>query len=264
MAPAAARGGKLPPIQRTQVTQPPQSTAIATPPIPKNDTRGTLLSPPEERKDVLEGATQKKKKKPGAGAGPNANIGEYDDDDSDEDVTVRPTPGGSNNNSRSYVLALKPLNEAAGKPFSLSTAKPLQVGRIASNCEIYINDEEVSRKHATIFFSEGKYFIKDEGSSSGTFVKEKKTKLNKGALCEIGRLMFEVLDIFNDGVKFKILEATDDYTGRVFTAKNGEKIGRKIGNDYTFPDDNLMSSNHAIFEISSNGAYIIDTNSSNG
>jgi len=43
-----------------------------------------------------------------------------------------------------------------------------------SDCEVQVNDELASRKHAVIYYRGGNYEIEDLGSSNGTFVNNKK------------------------------------------------------------------------------------------
>lgn len=45
-----------------------------------------------------------------------------------------------------------------------------KIGRHSTN-QILILDESISRFHAQIKFSEGKFYIKDTGSTTGTFIK---------------------------------------------------------------------------------------------
>ncbi len=52
--------------------------------------------------------------------------------------------------------------------------EPVRIGRKRSFCEQVINDRRVSRLHATITSVEGNFYIKDEGSSGGTFVNRQK------------------------------------------------------------------------------------------
>lgn len=57
------------------------------------------------------------------------------------------------------------------------------IGRQASN-EIVIMDEFVSRHHAEIIYQREQYFIRDCGSSSGTFLKiTEKMELKRVRLC---------------------------------------------------------------------------------
>ena len=52
--------------------------------------------------------------------------------------------------------------------------EPVRIGRKRSFCEQVINDRRVSRLHATITAVDGNFYIKDEGSSGGTFVNRQK------------------------------------------------------------------------------------------
>lgn len=45
-----------------------------------------------------------------------------------------------------------------------------KIGRHSSNA-ILILDESISRFHAEIQFQEGKFYLKDSGSTTGTFIK---------------------------------------------------------------------------------------------
>lgn len=45
-----------------------------------------------------------------------------------------------------------------------------KIGRLYNN-KIIIQDESISREHAAILFNEGRFYIKDVGSSTGTYIK---------------------------------------------------------------------------------------------
>ena len=65
-----------------------------------------------------------------------------------------------------------------------------------SDCEILVPDDEtVSGKHATLFFTDGVFTIKNESSGHETFVNDKKivtdtTDLNDGDLIKTGNTVF--------------------------------------------------------------------------
>ena len=46
----------------------------------------------------------------------------------------------------------------------------MQIGRHSTN-QIVIFDESVSRYHADIFFKNEKFYLRDIGSTTGTFIK---------------------------------------------------------------------------------------------
>lgn len=45
----------------------------------------------------------------------------------------------------------------------------MMIGR-SQDCQIYLNDSKVSAHHAEIYTQEGRYFVRDLGTSNGTFV----------------------------------------------------------------------------------------------
>ena len=60
----------------------------------------------------------------------------------------------------------------AGETFPLEHAE-ITIGR-SPDCEIFLDDVTVSRKHAVIAKSESGFTIRDEGSLNGTFVNKKR------------------------------------------------------------------------------------------
>ncbi len=67
------------------------------------------------------------------------------------------------------------------------------IGRRKTN-EIYIDDANVSRAHASIDYSEGNHFITDLGSTNGTFLngsRVSRVKLASGDLIKVGTTLLE-------------------------------------------------------------------------
>lgn len=52
------------------------------------------------------------------------------------------------------------------------------IGSLAES-DIYIRDKEVSRKHLTLIFEDGKYYVIDRGSLNGTFLDDKRLEPGK-------------------------------------------------------------------------------------
>ncbi|XZE43853.1 ATP-binding protein [Pirellulaceae bacterium SH467] len=78
----------------------------------------------------------------------------------------------------------------AGHQFTLQEGVK-RIGR-DSQCEIHLSDSETSRHHAVIEFREGQYWIRDLGSSNGTFVNDQRvseSKLTSGDRIQIGKQM---------------------------------------------------------------------------
>lgn len=79
-----------------------------------------------------------------------------------------------------------------GTKFSLGDQGAI-IGRRRTN-EIYIDDANVSRSHASIDYSEGCHYITDLGSTNGTFVngvRINRTKLEPDDLIKIGTTLLE-------------------------------------------------------------------------
>jgi len=69
------------------------------------------------------------------------------------------------------------------------------------DCNITIPDETVSGNHATILYRDGKYSIKDNQSTKGTFVNEKDidldaVRLNDGDVIKLGRTILKFRSAF--------------------------------------------------------------------
>lgn len=71
------------------------------------------------------------------------------------------------NNSSAYLIIRQ--GHRWTDVFRLEPSRPLIVGRASSN-EIPVADERSSRRHAEIFYSDGKWIVRDLGSRNGTFV----------------------------------------------------------------------------------------------
>lgn len=81
-----------------------------------------------------------------------------------------------------------------GKTFTIEQSN-LTIGR-SSHCEIQIEDDNVSRKHAELTFRDGVAWIKDLQSTNGTYVNSKRVSevpLNDGDLVLIGRVLFKFI-----------------------------------------------------------------------
>ncbi len=114
------------------------------------------------------------------------------------------------------------LGKPLGKSFILGS-KPLSIGR-GSECEIPIVDTSLSRTHAQILRDkEGRYYVRDLGSTNGTFVNERKLEprkasaLNDGDFIKSGNIVFKFVakgridNVFHkDMLK---LAMSDDLTG---------------------------------------------------
>ncbi|HEX5101485.1 MAG TPA: GGDEF domain-containing protein [Polyangiaceae bacterium] len=97
-------------------------------------------------------------------------------------------PGASKRQAKDRHLLIRARGAQLGQVLKLGT-QPHRVGR-ANECEIWLSDDGVSRKHATIVFENGNYAIEDTGSANGTFVGGQKVEarsvLRDGDLIQFG------------------------------------------------------------------------------
>lgn len=94
------------------------------------------------------------------------------------------------NSIRYYLLFLTGLQK--GSKFVLSENE-VNLGRDV-NCDIFLSDTTVSRRHALIYFEKGVHIIKDLGSFNGVWVNNKNvfTKaLVDGDIIQLGNFNFE-------------------------------------------------------------------------
>jgi hypothetical protein len=81
-----------------------------------------------------------------------------------------------------------------GQVFALGK-DPITIGRTSDN-DIILSDPEVSRKHATIYWQDGIYYIGDLGSANGTYVDERRiaeaVRLRQGSAIRLGNTVMDV------------------------------------------------------------------------
>jgi hypothetical protein len=66
---------------------------------------------------------------------------------------------------RAYLRLVRP----AGAPMRLRAGQLFRIGRLPS-CELVIEQPSVSRCHAVVYERDGGWYVRDEGSTNGTFV----------------------------------------------------------------------------------------------
>jgi two-component system cell cycle response regulator len=96
-------------------------------------------------------------------------------------------PGASNRQAKDRHLLIRARGAQLGQVLKLGT-QPHRVGR-ANECEVWLSDDGVSRKHASILYEDGAYVIEDSGSANGTFVGGQKVEraiLRDGDLIQFG------------------------------------------------------------------------------
>jgi len=114
------------------------------------------------------------------------------DQTSATNLSLNRTPANVAINRQPMLLVLHgPL---LGKTFTIEQPV-LTIGR-SSQCDIQIEDDNVSRKHAEINFRDGLVWLTDLQSTNGSYVNSKRVSeipLNDGDLVLIGRVLFKFI-----------------------------------------------------------------------
>jgi pSer/pThr/pTyr-binding forkhead associated (FHA) protein len=106
--------------------------------------------------------------------------------------------------SQQYQLVMR-TGPTMGKAYGLGKSE-IAIGRDPSNA-IVVNDAEVSRKHARLFFQDETYVLEDLGSTNGTFVNGQRLmspqELQPGDMILLGE---------NVSITFELLQTEADST----------------------------------------------------
>ncbi len=150
-------------------------------------------------------------------------------------ITIqRPTGLTSPNNSQACLIHIYPTGPVMGSRYPLDH-NPTVLGR-EDDCQIIIDDESVSRRHASILVGEDGYTVDDLQSTNGTFVNETRVssqKLKDGDYLHIGNCIYRFLtggnleaDYHEELYRLAIIDAlTEVHNKRYFL----EFLGRELG-----------------------------------
>jgi hypothetical protein len=93
------------------------------------------------------------------------------------------------------ALVVRSGGGRAGEHF-VPQAERTTIGR-SPDCDIFLDDVTVSRKHAVLVQREGAYFIEDQGSLNGTFLNRRRIesgRLENGDELQIGKYKLSFLE----------------------------------------------------------------------
>lgn len=147
-----------------------------------------------------------------------------------------------------------------------------KIGRQSAN-QIAISDESISRFHADIFFKNKQFYLRDVGSTTGTFIKVlDRLVLELGYIIEMGANQFEVVRLEADSkdsgaIELVVEGAEDEAEERYpFQLEKGafKSIGRKNTNHIHFANDQHLSGLHAKLYVLDGKFYLEDQCSTNG
>lgn len=146
--------------------------------------------------------------------------------------------------------------------------------------EVVIYDESVSRHHAEINYHDDEFFLRDIGSTTGTYIKiVEKLQLEEGMIIEIGSYQFLVSDIvINDQglligqeeltgksyVTLEIYDGPEECEKMKYILEDGGSVGRKVNNKIHFTEDLHMSNLHCRITKVQDKFILEDMASTNG
>jgi diguanylate cyclase (GGDEF)-like protein len=167
-------------------------------------------------------------------------LGAYGDDDLAERTAVVTLSSLRAGSARSEVKDRYLLVRARGAQLGHVTrlgADPVRIGR-SQECEIWLNDDGVSRKHAVIRPEQDSYLVEDTQSANGTFVAGQRVEsalLRDGDLIQFGPqavFRFSVADESQELLLRQLYEAsvTDALTG----ANNREHFDSQLRMEFSY------------------------------
>eukprot|EP01017_Pseudomicrothorax_dubius_P014424 TRINITY_DN1683_c0_g1_i11.p1 TRINITY_DN1683_c0_g1~~TRINITY_DN1683_c0_g1_i11.p1 ORF type:complete len:466 (+),score=48.88 TRINITY_DN1683_c0_g1_i11:221-1618(+) len=176
-------------------------------------------------------------------------------------------PGQEKSPKKEFDLILQPLDGSQNSFYAVTT-KGAKLGRHSSN-EIVVLEESVSRQHAEIRWErdKGQYFLRDQGSTTGTFIKvQSKFELKEGYIVELGSLQFLIvaLDPSNMTVTLRVVDAPAPHAPTEYKLQTPIRVGRKPDNHLSYPDDLHLSNSHAEIFLHQQTFYLEDRASTNG
>ena len=181
---------------------------------------------------------------------------------------------------------LKLVFECDGKiikkyAFKRGSEGVISLGR-GKNCDVVINDGQVSSTHAQIVYDGTHLFVQDLNSSNGTYVNDKKLDHGQSVKIVIGdKVRFStsnisLLSVIEIDGKYSPQPGSGGKSGSsstsnlldtdlisLFKGKNKIVIGRDKGTDVVL-DHPQVSRKHCTVERKSDGSYLIKDSSKNG
>jgi len=137
------------------------------------------------------------------------------------------------------------------------------LGKSSSPGTITLVDDYLSNKHCQLSTSEGKIYIKDLGSSNGTFILIKgPTELYVDSLFKMGDNEFKVMSIGKTATLKCISEVGEE---KLFEVEKESEftIGRNKTNNLSIPEDASLSGLHGKLFFKDDKFYVKDENSTN-
>jgi two-component system cell cycle response regulator len=114
---------------------------------------------------------------------------------SDQEITLLGDDAKAKELPPGIMVLLRVLEgQEVGKGYQVNKV-PVSLGRDAL-CDVSINDTRMSRQHAMLFYYSPNFYLKDLGSTNGTFVNDKRIKQSaivNGDHIKVGSTVLELI-----------------------------------------------------------------------
>ncbi len=166
--------------------------------------------------------------------------------------------------SSGYLIRVLP-GDVLEDEFPIKSAGVTTIGR--KNCDItFPEDTMLSESHASLSHNEEGYFIRDDGSSSGVYLKATEgvpLEVAPGSMARAGRQFLQFCKM-NGGYGFIHLDQTGKQCGRHEIGEKTLVLGRDAPDITLDANDKTLSRRHVAVSVKENRIFLKDLKSVNG
>src|SRR5262245_45202143 len=108
---------------------------------------------------------------------------------------IRPVEKQKGTAEQACLVLIYPPGAELGRRYELSGTAEVTIGR-GSDCDIQIDRDSISRKHAKLNYTGGQWHVADLGSTNGSYVNDgqiTQSSLRDGDLLKVGNAIFKFL-----------------------------------------------------------------------
>ena len=149
--------------------------------------------------------------------------------------------------------------------YAVGTDGATTIGR--ENCDLSFPDDTLlSPHHASVSHSADGYFLRDDGSDTGTYLRlrpGKPTPLASGDLLRLGRQIL-IFQMNEDGTSFMQYDHTGALVNQVTLSDKTIVMGRKAPDVILDADDKMLSRRHLAVSVKNGALLVKDLKSLNG
>jgi pSer/pThr/pTyr-binding forkhead associated (FHA) protein/thioredoxin reductase/ferredoxin len=167
--------------------------------------------------------------------------------------------------TEAFLVRVLPGGDVADEEYPISLHAATTIGR--KECDInFENDTLMSDRHASITHTEEGYFLRDDGSTNGVFLRvpeARKTPLESGDLLRVGR-QFLLFSADNGNFSVTHYDNAGHEVGRHKLPEKTMVFGRQAPDVTLDPDDGVLSRRHLAVSVEGGHILIKDLKSING